>query len=130
MTDGLGTDNAGSLTKEQVQAILVEPLVPASVIMSAGVQIFDTDGSPVRVPTLTTQTDPAWTAENEQIDDTQKPGFDEVKLLPQTMKSLKIIVRFSNELARQSVVALDAALRRRLVTDVAGKVDAAAEILP
>lgn len=35
------------------------------------------------------------------------------------MKSVKVLPRFSNELARQSVVALDAALKQRLVRDVA-----------
>lgn len=45
-------------------------------------------------------------------------------LLPTTMKSVKTLTRYSNELARQSVVNLDAALRDRLVTDVAAKLDA------
>ncbi len=40
------------------------------------------------------------------------------------MKSVKVLTRFSNELARQSVVSLDAALRDRLVRDVAAKLDA------
>ena len=62
---------------------------------------------------------------DEQIVD-EDPTFDEVTLLPTTMKSVKVLTRFSNELARQSVIALDAALRNRLVTDVANVVDAAA----
>ena len=41
------------------------------------------------------------------------------------MASIKVITRLSNELMRQSVVALDSALRDRLVRDVAGKIDAA-----
>ena len=41
------------------------------------------------------------------------------------MKSLKSITRFSNGLARSSVVALDSALRDRMVLDVAGKIDEA-----
>jgi hypothetical protein len=32
-------------------------------------------------------------------------AFDEVTLLPSTLKSLKVLVRVSNELIRQSVVA-------------------------
>jgi HK97 family phage major capsid protein len=40
------------------------------------------------------------------------------------MKSLKVLTRFSNELARQSVISLDAALKARLVGDVAAKLDA------
>jgi len=37
------------------------------------------------------------------------------------IKSLKSLTRFSNELARSSIVALDAALRDRMVLDVAAR---------
>ncbi len=78
---------------------------------------------PVRIPKLGAPiTDPGFTAENEVIPE-RDVGFDEVTLLPSTMKSVKVLTRFSNELARQSVVSLDAALRDRLVTDVASKLD-------
>jgi len=43
--------------------------------------------------------------------------------MPSTMKSVKVLTKFSNEMARQSVVALDQALRDRLVRDVAAKLD-------
>lgn len=39
--------------------------------------------------------------------------------------SLKSLTRFSNELARSSIIALDAALRDRMVFDVAAKLDTA-----
>jgi HK97 family phage major capsid protein len=68
-------------------------------------------------------TSPDWHGENEQITE-QDVEFDEIVLMPSTMKSVKVLTRFSNELARQSVVALDAALKDRLVTDVAAKLDA------
>lgn len=100
-----GVSNSPELTREQVQAILIQPLEQASVFLASGPRIFDTDGSPVRVPKLTVVTDPSWHGENEQIDE-KDPDFGEVTLLPQTMKSVKVITRFSNELARQSVVAL------------------------
>ena len=51
------------------------------------------------------------------------PTSGKSALLPSTMKSVKVITRYSNELARQSVVSLEAALRDRLVRDVAGKLD-------
>ena len=41
------------------------------------------------------------------------------------MKSVKTLTRYSNELARQSVIALDATLRERLVRSVADKLDVA-----
>ncbi len=116
------TSTAPELTREQVQAILVRPLEDKSIFLASGPRIFDTDGSPVRIPKMGGATDPDWIGENELITE-EDVTFDEVTLLPSTMKSVKVITRYSNELARQSVVALDAALRDRLVTDVASKID-------
>lgn len=120
----VSTANTPELTAEQVQSILVQPLEQASVFLAAGPRIFDTDGSPVRVPKLGGATDIEWYGENEQITD-KDVDFDEVTLLPSTIKSVKTLTRFSNELARQSVVSLDAAIKDRLVKDVADKLDAA-----
>lgn len=116
--------NTAELTAEQVQRILIQPLEQQSVFLSAGPRIFDTDGSPVRIPKLGGATDVAWYGENEQISD-EDVTFDEVTLLPSTIKSVKTLTRFSNELARQSIVSLDATIKDRLVKDVADKLDAA-----
>jgi HK97 family phage major capsid protein len=117
----VSTTTAPELTAEQVQKILVQPLENKSVFLAAGPRIFDSAG-PVRIPKMGGPTNPAWHGENELITE-QDATFDEIELLPSSMKSVKVITRFSNELARQSVVALDAALRDRLVTDVAAKLD-------
>jgi hypothetical protein len=37
-------------------------------------------------------------------------SFGEIDLLSSTLKSLKVLIRFSNELLRQSVIGLDATL--------------------
>src|SRR4051812_2991840 len=101
----VSTTTAAELTAEQVQKILVQPLEQASVFLAAGPRIFDTNGSPVRIPKMGGPITADWIGENELI--TEKDvGFDEVTLLPSTMKSVKVITRFSNELARQSVIAL------------------------
>jgi HK97 family phage major capsid protein len=115
------TATAPELTREQVQAILVQPLEQASVFLAAGPRIFDS-ANPVRIPTLASGTAPGFVAESAAIpvDDVD---FDEVKLLPSTMQAVKVITKFSNQMARQSVVSLDAALRDRLVRDVAAKLD-------
>lgn len=117
----VGTNNATELTQEQVAKILVKPLEEAAKFLAAGPRIFDT-ASPLRIPKLGGPTVVTWVGENEQIPEAN-PDFDEVELLPSSMKSLKTLTRYSNELARQSVVALDAALKDRLVTDVATKLD-------
>ncbi len=118
------TVTAPELTQEQVQTILVKPLEQTSVFLAAGPRIFDvTAAGPVRIPKLVSMGAPAWHGENELITEVD-PDFGEVTLLNGT-KSLKSITRFSNELARSSVVALDTALRDRMVLDVAAKIDTA-----
>lgn len=118
----VSTTNATELTQEQVAKILVQPLKEKSVFLSAGPRIFDTAG-PLRIPKAGAAVDPSWTGENEQI--TEKDvDFDELQLLPSTLKSLKVITRYSNEMARQSVISLDQAIKDRLVNGVADKLDA------
>ncbi len=118
------TVTAPELTREQVQAILVQPLAAASVFLAAGPRIFDvTAAGPIRIPTLVGLTPPSWHGENELINEVEA-DFGEVRLLD-GVKSLKSLTRFSNELARSSIVALDAALRDRMVLDVAAKLDTA-----
>src|SRR5215213_53585 len=100
------TVTAPELTQEQVQRILVKPLEAASVFLAAGPRIFDvTAAGVVRIPKLVSMTAPAWHGENELITEVD-PDFGEVTLLD-GVKSVKSITRFSNELARSSVVALD-----------------------
>lgn len=116
------TVTASELTAEQVQTMLVQPLEAQSQFLAAGPRVFDS-ASEVRIPKLGGPiTDPGWTGENEQIPE-RDASFDEVTLLPSTMKSVKVLTRYSNELARQSIVALDATLQQRLVKDVADKLD-------
>lgn len=118
----VSTVTASELTQEQVAKILVQPLAEKSVFLSAGPRLFDTAG-PLRIPMAGAAVDPDWTGENELI--TEKDvDFDEMGLLPSTMKSLKVITRYSNELARQPVISLDQAIKDRLVNGVADKLDA------
>lgn len=119
------TETAAQLTAEQVSTILTKPLEQRSVFMAAGPTIFDTNGSPVRIPAMpASERDKLqWVGENELIPEVD-PEFGETELLPSTMKSVKTITRYSNELARQSIVSLDKVLQDRLVADVAGKLDA------
>lgn len=119
------TSNSSELTREQVATMLLHPLEEASTFLKLGPTIFDTDGSQVRVPIApgTQQDNLQWIGEAEQIP-TQDYDFSEVSLLPSTMKSIKTITRFSNELSRQSIVALDSVLQARIVSDVANRYDA------
>lgn len=120
----VSTSAATALTSEQVSRILTKPLEAASVFLAAGPRIFDTSG-PLRVPALPASGADSleFIGENEQIPEQDPDLTDEVSLLPSTMDSVKTITRYSNEVARQSVVSLEQTLRDRLVTDVAARLD-------
>lgn len=111
------------LLQEQVSNILIQPLEAESIILNSGARIFDTS-SPLRIPKLVSSSDPAWTAEGAQITE-HDVDFDEVTLMPTDRKSVKTIIRFTNELLRQSVIGLDSVLKTRLVGDVTRKIDTA-----
>lgn len=116
------TTSAPELVATAVSTILVQPLEAASAFLAAGPRIIDTPG-PLRVPKMAAPTNPSWHGQNELISEVN-PDFTELSLLPSTMKAVKTLTRYSNELARQSVISLDAALKQRLVADVAAAVDA------
>lgn len=115
------TANNPELLQEQVSSLLIEPLESESVVLAAGPRIFDT-ASPLRIPKLVGSSESGWIGEGELIPE-HEVNFDEVKLMPEDRKSVKTLVRFTNELLRQSVIGLDSVLKARLVSDVARKID-------
>lgn len=117
------TTNASELIQEQVASLLVEPLEAASVVLESGPRIFDSS-EPLRIPTLVSGFAPGFVAENALIPDTDA-DFGEIKLMPSERTSIKALTKFSNELLRQSMVALDQVLKTRLVNDVAAALDTA-----
>lgn len=118
----LTSDNS-TLIQSQVANLLVQPLEQASTFLAAGPVVLDSS-SPVRVPRIVNGVTAGFVAEGAQISDGDV-AFDEVTLLPSTLKGLKVLVKLSNELIRTSVVGLESVLRTRLVTDVANALDAA-----
>jgi HK97 family phage major capsid protein len=115
----------GVLTRDAVAALLLQPLEASSIFLSAGVRILDTDGgNTLRVPRLTGSTGGAWVGEAEPIPD-DDVTFGELVLLPKQMESVKVISKVSDELLRQTYVALDSVLRTRLVHDVTATLDTA-----
>jgi HK97 family phage major capsid protein len=117
------TSGNSTLIQSQVSSLLVQPLEQASTFLAAGPVVLDSS-SPVRVPRIVNGVTAGFVAEGAQISDGDV-AFDEVTLLPSTLKGLKVLVKMSNELIRTSVVGLEAVLRTRLVTDVANALDKA-----
>lgn len=117
------TSGNSTLIQSQVADLLVQPLEQASTFLAAGPVVLDSS-APVRVPRIVNGVTAGFVAEGAQITDGDV-AFDEVTLLPSTLKGLKVLVKLSNELIRTSVVGLESVLRTRLVTDVANALDAA-----
>jgi HK97 family phage major capsid protein len=134
MASGITTTGSGAeLTREQVVGLLVEPLMAQSVVLAAGPRMFETSGgAPVRIPLIdyyaigtgVGASATYWHGENELIEESD-PDFGEVTLLPSSLKSIKVLHRFSNELARLAVVNIANALRDAMVRRVALAVDRA-----
>lgn len=122
------TTNNSTLIQTQVSSLLIQPLEQQSTFLSAGPTILDSS-SPVRVPRVVNGVTAGFVAEGAQIPDGDV-GFDEVTLLPSTLKGLKVLVKLSNELVRTSVIGMDSVLRTRLVTDVGNALDAASGMAP
>lgn len=116
------TTTAPQLIEDQVKGILVEPLEAASVVLAAGPTVFNSS-EPLRIKTLEDGFEPGMVGENELIPDGGQAVFDEIKLMPTERKSIKSIIRVSNELIRQSTLGVSTTLQARLVKDVANKLD-------
>jgi HK97 family phage major capsid protein len=112
------------LFADQVSSLLVQPLEAASVVLSSGPRIFDTSGV-LRIPKLASGSTPTFVGEGGLIPDTADVDFDELVLMPTERKSIKTILKYTNELVRQSIIGIDAVLRARLVKDVSDALDTA-----
>jgi hypothetical protein len=112
-----------TLLNDEIASILVQPLEQASTFLSAGPTIIDTPNH-LRIPVIASGATAAFVAPGAQITESQV-AFSEVTLLPNTLEGIKVLEKVSNELIRQSVVALSTVLQSRLVTNGANVLDAA-----
>jgi HK97 family phage major capsid protein len=95
------------LLVEQVSQLLVQPVEAASVVLASGARIFDT-ASVLRIPKLVFGATVGFIGEAGLIPDDSDVDFTELILMPIDRKRLKTILRFTNELVRQSVIGIDA----------------------
>lgn len=112
------------LLADQVSSLLVQPLEAASVVLASGPRIFDTSGV-LRIPKLVSGATVGFIGEGGLIPDDADVDFDELTLMPTERKSIKTILRYTNELFRQSVIGIDATLKARLIKDVSDALDTA-----
>lgn len=118
--------SANALIREQVASVLVEPLTAASVVLGATpAPTTFVSSEPLRIPTMNGTFNPSWVGENEKIPDDESADFGEIELMPTSRKSIKTIVRVSNELIRMATIGVSSVLQNRIVADVRDKLDTA-----
>jgi HK97 family phage major capsid protein len=112
-----------TLTQDQVESILIMPLQQASTYLSQGFPTFTSNGEPIKIPSLSSLGTATFVAQGSAIPEVAA-STSEIELLPTTVQASKIIARMSNELVRQSVVAVESAFSMKLVRDVSDLLDA------
>lgn len=113
-----------TLTQDQVERLLIMPLTQQSTYLSVGFPVFTSNGEEIKVPSLTSMGTPTYVSEGSAIPEVSA-STSEITLLPSSVQALKVITRMSNELVRQSVVAVESAFSMKLTSDVARILDAA-----
>jgi HK97 family phage major capsid protein len=118
------TISNATLTQDQVERLLIYPLQERSTYMAQGFPVFTSNGEPIKLPSLTSFGTATFVAQGTAIP-VVNASTSEVELLPNTVQSIKVIARMSNELVRQAVVNVESAFSRKLVDDVSKVLDQA-----
>lgn len=113
-----------TLTRAQVEKILIQPLTQQSTFLRLGTPMFVSNGEPIKVPSLSSFGTAGYVAEGSAIPEVSAVT-SEVTLLPSTVYSIKVMAKVSNELLRQSVINVESAFSTKLVSDVSRILDSA-----
>jgi HK97 family phage major capsid protein len=108
------------LSPEQVQSLVIQPLIDQSVAAQVST-VVSTSSHDLRVPIVTADPAAAWTAEGAEIAVTD-PTLTEVTVTPKKLAGLVVV---SNELANDSSPAALQVVGDGLVRDLRRKIDAA-----
>lgn len=119
----INTSDVEAVIREHLDTTLVRPLEETSKFLSLGARVIPS-AAPVSIPKLVASYEVNRVGESELIPTEETADvFDDLKLMPSTMKSYKSIIRISNESLRSSAVALDSVLSTRLVRDFQTAID-------
>ena len=119
------TSANATLTRAQVESILIQPLAQTSQFLRLGTPMYVSDGSPIKLPTLTSfGTANGFVAEGSAIPEASATT-SEVELLASTIYAVKTMAKVSNSLLRQSVPNVESAFSVALVGEVARILDSA-----
>lgn len=114
----------GTLVRDEVQRILINPLSQASMFLRAGSPVFTSNGEPIKIPSLTATFTPSYVAEGSAVAEIT-PSTSEIELLGSSVYAFKNVIRMSSELVARSFLDVETQFAQRLVTDTARALDSA-----
>lgn len=114
------SSGAAILRPEDVQALVIQPLITSSVAMQVST-VVQTGSHSTRFPIVVSDPDSAWVAEGAEIP-VSDPDVDELDVIPSGLKGLVVV---SNELVADSDPAALDVVGQGLVRDLRTKLDAA-----
>lgn len=119
------TSANSTLTQEIVERVLVQPLAQRSQFLSMGVPVYVSDGNALKLPSLTSiGTAVSYVAEGAEIPEASV-ATSEVELLGSGIRSIKTLVKMTNESLEASVINLESAMAAAITTRVGALVDSA-----
>lgn len=111
------TSSNATLTRDEVEAILIAPLAQKSTFLRVGFPTFTSNGEPIKIPSLSTFGTATFVAQGSAVPEVA-PTTSEIELLSSSVYSLKVMSRVSNELIRQSFLGIQEQFSAKLVSDV------------
>lgn len=112
----------GTLVREEIQRILIQPLSQASTFLRIGSPVFTSNGEPIKIPSLTSQLTLAYVAEGSAVNEVT-PSTNEIELLGSSVWAFKNVIRMTSELVSRSFLDVETQFGQRLVTDTARSLD-------
>lgn len=116
------TSANSTLSRDEVERILLQPLRARSTFLRAGSPVFTSNGEAIKIPTLTSFGTAAYVAEGSAVAELS-PVTSELELLGSSVYSFKSVVKVSTELMSRSFLDVEAQLSQAIVTDTAVKLD-------
>lgn len=116
------TSANSTLTRAEVERILIQPLTQKSTFLRVGFPTFTSNGEPIKVPSLSTFGTATFVAQGTAVPEVT-PTTSEIELLSSSVYSLKVMSRVSNELVRQSFLGIEEQFSSKLVSDVSRILD-------
>lgn len=112
----------GTLIRDEIERILIQPLSQRSEFLRLGCPTFTSNGEPIKIPTLTSELTLSYVAEGSAVNEVT-PTTSEIELLGSSVYAWKNTIKMTTEVVSRSFLDVENQFAARLVTDTARSLD-------